>query len=320
MDDKKEKPYFVKIAIESIVTAVVSSFVALMLQYFSMESVIVSISPSAEINGQYLTIVSVHNLKKETLSDLSLYFEPNFDILKIESKDPFKLQQQYVELDSLAPKAKYSVVVWTEKAIEKDYVIAESKYKIQLDYANEDSPYMIRTLWLLIPFGILTALSTGIRIWMNWKQYNKQFQATQNLYNQTKKELERAENDRQMIKAELDKLKMTSDRASSRLENKFNDIRRRNQELKSYYLMHIYQLRKELTFWRDTVRKLLYNSQNKFQTADKVIETVTATLKTYTTQEHNDKNIDEMLYLAQLIADSKELHSIRDSHNWEKDK
>ena len=72
-------------------------------------------------------------------------------------------------------------------------------------------------------------------------------------------------------------------------------------------------MRRELSFWRDTVRKMLYNSQSEFQTADKVIETVTSTLKTYTTRKLGDENMDELLYLAQLIADSRELHSKHDS-------
>lgn len=73
-----------------------------------------------------------------------------------------------------------------------------------------------------------------------------------------------------------------------------------------------------MSFWRDTVRKMLYNSQNEFQTADKVIETVTSTLKTYTTRKRSDENMDELLYLAQLIADSRELrnkHDAADSKN-----
>ena len=77
-------------------------------------------------------------------------------------------------------------------------------------------------------------------------------------------------------------------------------------------MTRISHLRKELSFWRDTVRKMLYNSQNEFQTADKVIDAVTSTLKTYTTQGRSDDNMDVTLYLAQLIADSRELHSKQD--------
>lgn len=36
---------------------------------------------------------------------------------------------------------------------------------------------------------------------------------------------------------------------------------------------------------------------------------VTSTLKTYATRKDCDKNMDELLYLSQLISDSRELHN-----------
>lgn len=104
-----------------------------------------------------------------------------------------------------------------------------------------------------------------------------------------------------------------SEKLSDRIDLQKEQSKKAINELRLYYFTRISDLQKELSFWRDTVRKMLYNSQNEFQTADKVIETVTSTLKTYTTRKRSEKNMDELLYLAQLIADSRELHSKHDS-------
>lgn len=310
MDDKKEKLNLVRIVCDSILTAVIGSLVTIAFQWFSVESAIVSISPSAEINGQYLTIVSVHNLKEKTLSDLSLYFEPDVDILKIESKDSFELQQQYVKLDSLAPKAKYGVAVWTTQEIKKDHVIAESEYKTQLDYANEDSPFMVQLLKRTVLFwGAMFLIIFGENLYIQNKNA-KNYQKMVDLHNEAHEKVKSQEKLIQQIQEDLKKAKEESDQSINEAEAR---IMKENQELRSYYTVRIAQLSKELAFWRDTIRKLLYDGQKEFQTADKVIETVTVTLKTYTTREHNDDKMDETLYLAQLIADSRELHDIRDS-------
>lgn len=306
--ENKEKPSLLKNIINAFLTALSGAIVTIFLQWIAMESAIVTISPSAEMNGQYITIISVNNLKKETLSNLSLYFGPDLDIFEIESSDPFELQEKYIEVDSIAPKAKYSVILRTDKAIEKDQIIAESEYKIQLNYPNEDSPLMLQLLQHSALYGGIMFLIMLIEVLLKWKQNVEHFKKTMDLCNEAKEQVKSQEELVQKTQEEVDELKAESDRVINETKSQ---LLKENQELKSYYTIRIAQLSKELTFWRDTIRKLLYDSRKEFQTADKVIETVTATLKTYTTREHNDEKMDEMLYLAQLIADSKELHSSR---------
>lgn len=297
LNNKTEKPNVLHIAITAFITTFISLSMSLVAQWLSLESVVITVSPSSELEGKYLTTISVQNLKESTLSNLSLYFDTDFDILEIKSSDEFEHRQQYVEIESISPKAKYSVIVWTDQPIVKGQIIAESDYKTRLDYSNDNSPFLIQMLWFIIPFSFVTFLSTGIQIWIGWKRQINESQKRQIRYDELQAE----------TRSQEDKIKRIQEH-SDELFRQYTQQEKDIKELRLYYRTCISQLRKELSFWRDTVRKMLYDSQNEFQTADKVIETVTTTLKTYTTRKSSNKNMDELLYLAQLIADSRELH------------
>ena len=186
----KGKPNLLHVVISALVTTIISSAVSIVLQWLSLESVVITVSPSSELEGKYLTIVSVQNLQKETLSELSLYFDTNFDILEITSEDQFEQHEQYIELESIAPKAKYSVVVWTEYPILNNQIISESNYKTRLEYSNDSSPVLLQMLWFIIPFGLITFVGTGLQIWIDWKHRIKESQKILKECDKLKKENE----------------------------------------------------------------------------------------------------------------------------------
>lgn len=91
-------------------------------------------------------------------------------------------------------------------------------------------------------------------------------------------------------------------------EKEIKDIYKRHRKRDIFYRTRISHLRKEIDFWRDTIRKLLHNSKYEEQNPEKIIEIVTNNLKTYTTSGCSDKTIDEILYISDLIskAEAKE--------------
>ena len=153
---------------------------------------------------------------------------------------------------------------------------------------------MIEVLWSMMFSGVVMTIGMSLVLWFITKQSIK-----------IENKVRIAEKESKELSAQIDIIK--------------KDTAKDISEIRIYYSAHISDLRKELSFWRDTVRKMLYNSQNEFQTADKVIDTVTSTLKTYTTRKRSKENMDELLYLAQLIADSRELHGKHDSVDSKKD-
>lgn len=305
----KEKPNFLHIAIKAFITTITSLAITICVQWISMENVVITVSPSLKLDEKYLTVISVQNLKKKTLSGISLYFDTDFDVLEIKSENNFEHNKQYVELESISPKAKYSVIIWTKQSISKGQIIVESDYKTRLDYSKDTSPFLLQMIWIFIIFGLITFAGTGFHIWLDWKQRIKESQKILEKCNELNEENEKNRAELQAQKEKMETMQKIAEQSSIEYERRQESAKKDLRELRSYFITQNSQLRKELSFWRDTIRKLLYASKNEFQTADKIIDIVTSTLRTYTTREGSDENMDELLYLAQLIADSRELHN-----------
>lgn len=291
----REKPNLAQVVIEATIPVIVGLLFTVAVQWLAMESAIVNVSASAEMDGQYLTVVSVQNLKDKTLSGLSLYIDAGIDILDVKSSNGFNLHQHYIELDNISPKSNYTLTIWTKQPILKGQIIAESDYKTSMNSAQSNTPFVFQIIWAIAISGIVMIIGSSFILWFSKRQTIQ----IQNRIREVEEKFEKASAEAEKLSDKIDVQKKQSKKAIN--------------ELRLYYFARICDLQKELSFWRDAVRKMLYNGQNEFQTADKVIDTVTSTLKTYTTRKRSEENIDEVLYLAQLIADSRELHSKHDS-------
>lgn len=300
MNSEKEKPNLISIVVEAAIPVIIGLLFSVMVQWITMESAIVNVSSSAELDGQYLTVVSIQNLKEETLPGLSLYIDSGVDILDMKSNDGFDLHQHYIESDSISPKSNYTLTIWTEQPILKGQIIAESDYKISMNSAKSNTPFIVQILWAIGVAGIVMIIGSSFTLWLS------------------KRRIMQVQNHIREVEEKSEKFSVEAKKLSDKIDVQKEQSKKAINELRLYYLAHISDLQKELSFWRDTVRKMLYNSQTEFQAADKVIETVTSTLKTYTTRKRSDENMDELLYLAQLIADSREVrnkHDATDSKN-----
>lgn len=74
------------------------------------------------------------------------------------------------------------------------------------------------------------------------------------------------------------------------ITNKTKELSKDNQKLKLLLLTRMTDYAKELTFWRDTIRKIMYDANKKNVDSEMIIDTVTKNLKTYSTK--NEKNVD----------------------------
>ena len=75
--------------------------------------------------------------------------------------------------------------------------------------------------------------------------------------------------------------------------------------IKILLLARLSDYSKELTFWRDTIRKILYSmSKTGKKAAEEVIKEVTATLKTHSTLSESEDDF-ETIKMASLLLEKK---------------
>jgi hypothetical protein len=120
-------------------------------------------------------------------------------------------------------------------------------------------------------------------------------------YNEILKEIDfHKEKAEEIEKSRIDALSQLNDIQDSIDKEKANSLKR-HLLLKS----KLYEYRKELSFWRDTVRKLLYQNKSYDNGAEELFKTVSSTLKTYQTHENNQFDYEELKVLTKYLNDTK---------------
>lgn len=62
---------------------------------------------------------------------------------------------------------------------------------------------------------------------------------------------------------------------------------------------------KELTFWKDTLKKILYKTETRSSSSEVIFDTVTETLKTYGTRKnYKDVDFDTLTVLQGILKES----------------
>ncbi len=92
---------------------------------------------------------------------------------------------------------------------------------------------------------------------------------------------------------------------SDSLSKEANEIRRDSHRVRILLMARLSDYSKELTFWRDTIRKVLYCAIDDRESAEVILRGVTNTLRTYGTLERDVDPVQEfetIKTLAQLFA------------------
>ena len=158
---------------------------------------------------------------------------------------------------------------------------------VLLPTANIQSP--LRKSLIQISFiSLITALIYGVFVFILYVGLDK-------IKNKLQDETSKLEID---LKTAMDNLDKT--------DIKIKENSRANAKIRLVLLSRLSDYAKELEFWRNTIRKLLYSSENKDAAAKQLISQVSKNLKTYTTLTDEKFDFDEVEVLAQYLKDSNE--------------
>jgi len=291
MKDTNVKVNWKSIFAQVIVTLVVTALFARGLYLINLEGLRINISDSTQIGNEYYTTISFINFKKTSIHDVIIYLNDDIDVLSVDGDSNVIKNANTIRLKQINPKGKLSCLVKTTDKIEKNNIIVDNNIKIAISFfsASQDTLLMIILLCIYALFNTV-AVYISERISAKFSEKNKKrIQAINNKLDETKEKSDE----------EVKELKCTLSDQDARIKATNKEI----HKLRIYYQIRINDLNKELDFWRNTIRKMLFNSSDKFNSAEVVIEMVTNELKTYTTRERNKDSIDEIFYLANIISE-----------------
>lgn len=283
--EKKLRINLKQIILECVLPIIFVSIIGYLSTFVKFEDAKISISESVFENGQYISLISVNNFKNKNIDTLSLFFSDDCSLLSVQKNDYVILDGDYIKI-TVPPKEKISFYVLTENKATEDTIRCVYDGKIVLNYQNSKEAEFLKTIKSILIIIIIYSISIIINFILHRKMVSKIAKRCDDI------EIKLAQSIADAEKA----------------EKKIIDAFKRYRKEKIFYQTRISQLRKELNFWRDTIRKLLYDSKHQEQFSEKILEAVTNNLKTYTTSDRSDNTIDDVLFIAELIskAETKE--------------
>jgi len=178
---------------------------------------------------------------------------------------------------------------------------------LNLDFESADNPDNPKIE--MLKQGALVASITALfyvlfSLWFD-QQHRKLMTSIADARKATNAEVMQAKEEVEKFKSEL----RTSDLKYDKLLAEGRDIKKDNTKLRIILQARLIDTSKELQFWRDTIRKLLYSEQTGKDKAEMLIQEITNTLKTYAAQERVP-SFDSINMFAEIL--NKESNSTKD--------
>lgn len=297
-----------------LITAGLFTFISsFAIAYFFNNNSVVTIGDSTKIsNDQYISIVNVSAFKdiKKLRIDVPYIID---DEGQIKSNTPLNISSvknnigtingTVFEIEKIPSDTNVELIIFTENPLNDEKIlIDENENMIDVVYSNEVRNPIQKQLKTIIANAIVYALLIGgFSVWDNRKReqrltyYKEEKQDIQERSDRLLKDLEASKKETEIIREKTEK----------NIEN-FEKIKNEGTKRNILLLAKLNDYRKELNFWRDTIRKVIYQLPNGEEKAEKLINIVTSSLRTYQTNEKNSPDFETLKVLSKIINDNDE--------------
>lgn len=273
----EEKNKSKKLIIDAVVTSLISSIILIIVNssiyWFYKEKANISISSSTFVDNQYITVINIKNYQKsEAISEINLWFNNN-EIKKTDTnlKNSYDKITNNIKIEGIMPEYTGSIILYSEKEINEQNLKIELDEKANVVFlsSQRESAYIQIEKYLGTAFVYF--LEFTVMLIIDKRYYDKKRREAQD---------------------ECNRLEVTV----KMTENRVNELLKQQSHIKLKLQKRIIDYSKELSFWKDTIRKLLYQSKENKITDNEVFQIVTKNLKTYQTLEKcNYEDIEDAI-------------------------
>lgn len=304
-----------------VVPAIFTFIVTWTIAYFFSSSSVITVGNSIEIKeNQFLTPININALKDINKVSISIPREKMAES-QITSSSPININliennagtnnRSVFEIAKVNSDTAVELMIETTTLInDKEILIVKNGNELDVRYSSDVINPLDEQKKSLIINAILYALIVwGLTYWSDRKRDKKikqikedrdesfrVFEASkENLiasYEHTKQRNEQAaeESRKQLdeLKTEIEKIKLDSKKHNILLLARLNDYR------------------KELNFWRNTIRKVIYKLPKGEEKAEILIDSTISYLKTYQTHDKKTHDFETLRVFSNLIKDNEE--------------
>ncbi|MEG2919096.1 MAG: hypothetical protein RR851_14320 [Clostridium sp.] len=307
----------------TVVTFVMTSFLNILLSNFTFDRGYVRVGNLTEAEkGEYIMSIDVINFSNENLDKIRIKIPQDINIGKVKTSEPLNLNKinnnvgyetvSIYEIDRIPEKKQVTLnIILNNKIDIEDIVIDKNSNKISVEYPDDiNSSLAEKQLKQLLIYSITVSFIFGISVYIllyiNEKKIKKlkESRAEDKDYHEEKmKDLVELKEQYKDYWEEKDKEVKEIMKKMESLNKEITDIKVASKKRELLCLSRIKDYKKELDFWRDTIRKVFYKSQNKKIDPEAIFDEVTNNLKTYQTKNKNCEDFDMIKVMSNIIKD-----------------
>jgi hypothetical protein len=311
----------------TLLGGIISFLSSIVFTYFTDNSAIINVGSSTKISdSEYILPIQVSTFKTD-IEKLRIDIPIIISQEQIRSNSPLKISTlnnnigtsggSVFEISNIPTNKNIQIVINTNQQItENELEIYDDQIKADTEYLYEKESPLYTQLKTFSLNAIIYALFFGLTTYITLSSQEKRRKKTLEDIDNTRAKIEdlKKENEETEVKwkkmvSDAEKTSEKSILESNKLSQKVSEFEAHLEKIKSdsikkqiLLLAKLNDYRKELNFWRNTIRKILYN-QTDNQSADKLFKTVSSTLKTYQTNEKQEHDFESLKVLSEYIKD-----------------
>ena len=271
--------------LESIILAIFTSLFSVGITYLitdvlSKSSCNINVGTSVIDNNKYITPVVISNKsinKAIRKMEISISNYNSIENITINLSCNIDKKNNLVVIDYIPPNETISLLLVTKNIVNiKELKISYDGKLNTIDLSSKTEVFK-RIIFQLI----IGSLMFSVLFLIIFDLKSKETEIVSNFKKESKEVLEKMD----------------------RYKNELNNLETRAHKSRIYNSARIYDYSKELNFWRNTIRKILYN--NGSNDGEKIIDMVTKELKTYGTLSDSETEFQDLYYMARNIIDTE---------------
>ena len=260
-----------KIIVDAIVTSLISSLILLIINsgvyWFTKEKISITVTPSSYINNEYVTVVSLKNFQNnKSISEINFWFNDTI-IKKVDTELKNEIDYNNVKVDNILPDYTGNIVIYSEKEISEQNLKVElnEKYNLVFISSQKESAYIQIINYL--GTALIYFIEFAIMLYLYKKFTNRKIKEQERKIEETERAIRILKQDQETTMKEAKR------------------INKRIMKNKLLFARRLSDYSRELNFWKDTIRKILYRVSKEDMKKNNICEIVTDNLRTYRTKE-----------------------------------
>lgn len=312
-----------KLIKDSLVPAIVTTLIAfifnIIVTYSTRTDIIIHVGEAVKVKGEYQLSVSFFNQGKKDIHKLDMILPVDIELSDIYTSDPILIRpltgggQNSYEIGGVSKSQRIQMTLFFQNDVDPE----------KLNFLSPDMSVVVNQFDKMEAPGTKEIRSASVMavvfllIFLVFNVYFKR-EFTKLEESEAKRRLEFSE-EREKLKKEInddnDKFNQKYntlvleheeragllDERAILLTKKLDQMETRSSKARIIHARRISEYKKELSYWRDTVRKIIYNAGRSEREANRMLEQISVNLKTFQTQKE-DHDINTLMLLEEMYA------------------